>query len=127
LEEISKEIMEIRRELEALVTEVAGGEMGKVFVFLGSPVAEWETKGVKVVVDGKTVFSRPFTEAELDVLQRGLPLELVELRLPAGEHRVALARLGADLPEPEVFAVPRGGLTSWVADVSDAGVTWRAE
>jgi hypothetical protein len=127
LEEISKEILEIRRELEAIVTEVAGGEMGRVFVFLESAVAEWKIKGVTVAVDGKTVFSRAFTDAELDVLDRGLPLELIELRLPAGEHRVTIARLGDDLPEPEVFAVKRGDLNSWLADVGDAGVTWRAE
>ena len=80
-----------------------------------------------MVVDGKTVFSRPFTPAELDVLKRGLPLELAELRIAAGEHRVALFLPGSVSPEPQVFSVARGGLASWVASVSGAEIQWRVE
>jgi hypothetical protein len=127
LEEIAREIVEIRRELEAIVNDVAGGDLAKAFVFLEIPSNGLEMKGATVVVDGKTVFSRPFTPAELDVLNRGLPLELAELRVAAGEHRVALFQPGSDSPEPAVFSVARGGLAAWVGSVSDAGIQWRVE
>ncbi|MBE0618486.1 MAG: hypothetical protein IH608_11255 [Proteobacteria bacterium] len=127
LEEISKEVAAIRRELESLVAEVVEGEAGRAFVFLERPGAGWKQKGAVLTLDGKMVFSRPFTAAELDVLERGLPLELGEWRLPAGDHRVALGILGQEPQEEAVLGVSRGAHTAWVATPTEAGVAWRAE
>ena len=41
LEEISREIAEIRRELEAIVNDVAGSDLAKAFVFLEIPSSGW--------------------------------------------------------------------------------------
>lgn len=127
LEEIAREVAAIRAELEALVAEVVEGESGRAIVFLERPGAEWKRGGVTLVLNGQRVFSRPFTPAELDVLERGLPLELGQWRLPAGEHRLALGRLGQDVPEAVALTLSRGATAAWVAVPGDSGVAWRAE
>jgi len=127
LEEISKEVVAIRQELETLVAEVVEGESGRVLVFLERPGPEWKAKGGTLVLDGKRVFSRAFTPAELDVLERGLPLELGEWRLLAGDHRVALGVLGQDLSVESTLSVSRGVNTAWVATPTPDGTAWRAE
>ena len=127
LEEIAAEILEIRRDLEALVEELAEPEVGRVFVFLAAAPAEIRNQGVLLTVDDRTVFSRPFTPAEQDVLDRGLPLELVELNLLAGDHAVAIQSLDGAPTEPAAFVVERGQLASWLALISASGVTWRRD
>lgn len=127
LEQISKELLTIRRELETLVAEVVQQDLGRVFIFIKTPLPAWEEAGVAVAVDGKTVFSRTFTPAELDVLKRGLPLELADLRLPAGVHRVSLNVPGEPPSEPESLTVKRGSLTSLVAAGVESGVKWHIE
>lgn len=127
LEEISKEVQDIRREIEKLVQEVVEGETGRLFLFLEGAPPEFREKGATLIVDGKTVFSRPFTPAELDVVAKGLPLELAELRVTAGEHRVVLRPLGGKEDEPEVIKVDRGKVSSWVAKPGPKGLEWRSE
>jgi hypothetical protein len=127
LEAIALEIQQIRRELEGLVEELAEPEVGRVFVFLAAAPAEVRSQGVTVVVDDRTVFARPFTPAEQDVLDRGLPLELVDLRLLGGDHAVAIYALDGDPTTPATFAVQRGTQVSWVAQISASGVTWQSE
>lgn len=127
LEEIAHEVTAIRAELETLVAEVVEGESGRAFVFLERPGAEWKRAGVTLTLNGQRVFSRPFTPAELDVLERGLPLELGEWRLLAGEHQLALGRLGQEAPEAATLTLSRGAIAAWVAVPGEAGVEWRAE
>lgn len=127
LEEISKELSAIRQELDRLIGELARGDLSRVFVFFEAPAPERVKKGVRLVVDGKQVFSRPFTPAELDVLNRGLPVELAALWLPAGEHDVALGDPGDGEPARKAFSIAPGSLVSWVAGMTGAGVEWRAE
>lgn len=127
LEEISKEVQDIRRELEGLVQAVVEGETGRLFVFLEGVTPELRERGASLTVDGKTVFSRPFNPSELDVLARGLPLELAELRVSAGEHRVKLGSLGGAEPETDVVRVARGAVSSWVAKPGPKGMEWRVE
>lgn len=127
LEQIAREVSAIRSELEALVAEVVEGESGRAFVFLERPGVEWKRAGVTLALNGQRVFSRPFTPAELDVLERGLPLELGEWRLLAGEHRLALGRLGQEAPEAATLTLSRGATAAWVAVPGETGVEWRAE
>ncbi len=127
LEVIAAEIQQIRRDLEDLVEELAEPEVGRVFVFLAAVPAEVRSRGVTVVVDDRTVFARPFTPAEQDVLDRGLPLELLDLRLLEGDHAVAIFPLDGDPTAPAVFAVQRGAQASWVAQISASGVTWQRD
>lgn len=127
LEEIAREVQEIRRELEGLVQDVVEGETGRVLLFLEGPAQAIRDKGVSLTFDGKTVVSRPLSPAELDVLTRGLPLELAELRVQAGDHRVTLAPLGTPPGEPGTVRAERGKIASWLAKVGEAGVEWRVE
>ncbi|MDF1551874.1 MAG: hypothetical protein P1P84_02375 [Deferrisomatales bacterium] len=127
LEAIAAEIQQIRRELEDLVEELAEPEVGRVFVFLGAAPAEVRSRGVTVVVDDRAVFARPFTPAEQDVLDRGLPLELLDLRLLEGDHAVAIFPLDGDPTAPASFPVQRGVQASWVAQISASGVTWQRD
>lgn len=124
---IAAELQDIRRELDALAEEVVAPDLGRVFVFLQGPAPSWEAIGVSLAVDGKRVLSRRFSPAELDVLRRGLPLELADLHLEAGEHRVALSGLGETPPEPASLSAERGRLTSWVGRIGDTGVAWDTE
>jgi len=127
LEEISKEIRDIRKEVEALVNEIAEGEYGRVFIFIEGPAPAVRDAGVSLSLDGKPILSRPLTPAELDVLNRGLPLELFSGRLPAGEHLVSLAPLGAALPSPTSMRAERGRISSWVAKTAGPALEWRLE
>ncbi len=127
LEEIAREVLTIRQELEALVAEVVEGETASVRVFLENPKATWRQSGVRLVLDGKTVFSRTFSAAEQDVLEKGLPLELAQARLPAGDHEVALAGFGEEVPPAARLTAERGGVHAWVAGAGKEGVQWRVE
>ena len=127
LEEIAREIQDIRREVEGLVQDVVEGETGRVLLFLEGPAQAIRDKGVSLTFDGKTVASRPLSPAELDVLARGLPLELAELRVQAGDHRVTLAPLGSSPGEPATVRAERGKVVSWMAKIEEAGVEWRSE
>lgn len=127
LEELSKEVQDIRREIEKLVQEVVEGETGRLFLFLEGATPEFREKGVSLSIDGKTVFARALTPAEIDVLGKGLPLELAELRVAGGEHRVALVPLGAGSEEAETLKTERGKVASWVARPGPKGLEWRSE
>ena len=127
LDELSREVLQIRRELETILSGVVAPETGRILVLLENPPARWRVAGVSLAVDGKTVFSRPFTPAEVDVLERGLPLELVDLRLPTGERRVTLSQLGGSSAAPVTLVVPAGGPTSWIAQGDETAVRWRSE
>jgi hypothetical protein len=127
LEEISKEVVEIRRELEALVGEFARGELCRVFVFLETRDVGRVRGGVELRVDGETVFARPFSAAELDALGRGMPLELASLWLPPGDHRATLAGPSADGGESPVLVAGPGEVSSWIVHVEASGVEWRFE
>lgn len=125
LEEISKEVQDIRRELEQLVQEIVEGEMGRLVLFLEGPAPAFRDKGVALSVDGKDVLSRPLSPAEIDVLTRGLPLELAELRVPAGEHPVSLGPLTGQAPPLASVTAERGKVSSWIAKPGAEGVEWR--
>lgn len=127
LEEIAREVLAIRQELESLVAEVVEGETAGVRLFLERPRPEWRKSGVRLLLDGKTVFSRPFSAAEQDVLEKGLPLELAQARLPAGDHEVALGGLGEEAPSAARLKAERGGIHAWVAGAGEKGVEWRVE
>ncbi len=127
LEEIAREVLTIRQELEALVAEVVEGETAGVRVFLENPKPEWRQSGVRLLLDGKTVFSRTFSAAEQDVLEKGLPLELAQARLPAGEHEVVLAGFGEETAASVRLSAERGGVHAWVAGAGEKGVQWRVE
>lgn len=127
LEEIAREVQQIRQELDLLVQDVVEGETGRVLLFLEGPAQDMRDKGVSLSFDGKTVVSRPLSPAELDVLGRGLPLELAELRVTAGDHRVELSPLGGQPGASHTVQAERGKVVSWVAKVGAAGVEWRAE
>lgn len=127
LEEIAREVQDIRRSLEELVQEVVEGEMGRLALFLDGPAQGFAEKGVSLAVDDQLVVSRPLAPAEIDVLGRGLPLELAELRVTAGEHRVSLGPLGAAPTEPATVTAVRGKVSSWVAKAGPSGLEWRAE
>ena len=127
LEGIGQEVDRIRAELDALVAEVAAGEMGQAFVFVERPDAALLEGGVRVVVDGRTVVARPLLPAERAVLDKGLPLELAALHLAAGVHRVSVGPLDGELPEPASLAVQRGGISTWVASGGPEGMAWREQ
>jgi len=127
LEDISREVESIRQELEALVAEVVEGEAGRVHVFVEGLPPAWNGAGVALYLDGVSVFSRPFTTAEQEVLKRGLPLELGAWRLLAGDHRVSLVPLGGEAGEGQSFPVPRGSTKAWVATPGETGFAWRVE
>ncbi len=128
LEQIAGELADLRRELEALVAEVAAGDLGRVLVFVDKPPPAWRDRGVRLAVDGATVVARPFTPAELDAFQRGLPVELLDAWLPAGDRKVAVGPLGDGGGRVEsTLPATRGQLRSWVAQGGTAGVEWRAE
>ena len=127
LEEISREVVEIRRELEALVGEMARGELSRVFVFLEARDVGRVRGGVELRVDGKIVFSRPFSVAELDVLGRGMPLELADIWLSPGDHRAALVGAGEGGGESPVLVTGSGQVSSWILNLEATGVEWRFE
>lgn len=127
LSEVAAEVRGLRREVEALVAELAARELGRVLVFLETPAPTWRDQGVKVEVDGRTVFARGFSPAEADVFQRGLPLEVADLWLPAGEHRVSVMPLGGGPAASRALTVERGKMVNWVARSGAAGAEWRAE
>lgn len=128
LEQIAKELLDLRRELEALVAELAAGDLGRVLIFVDKPPQEWRDKGIRLVVDGATLVSRTFTPAELDALQRGLPVELLDAWLPAGDRQVALEPQGnAGGGVESSLPAERSRVKAWVAQGGTAGVEWRAE
>lgn len=127
IEQVAKEIEDIRDELEALTREMVEGETGRVLFFLKGKVSDWNDRGLELTLDGKTLFSRPLSPAELDVLGRGLPLELVEIRLPAGSHQVTLAEMGEKKPQSVEITVERAKINAWVAKSEGASLEWSAE
>ncbi|GAB4271868.1 MAG: hypothetical protein Kow0092_26760 [Deferrisomatales bacterium] len=127
LEALAKELEAIRTELGQLVDELVAEGAGTALLFLETPPPQWRETGVRVRVDGRTVFARAFTAAERDVLDRGLPLEVAELHLAAGDHRVEVAPLDGDAQAAAVLPLERAGLASWVARGGETGVVWRAE
>lgn len=127
LETLGQEVLTIQRDLEALLADARREDSSRVLLFLESPPSPYLAAGVSVTVDGMTVFSRPFAPAELDVLDRGLPLELVDLTLPPGRHRVALIERGAASPEPTELSAEPGRLNSWVARGSQGRIRWHVE
>lgn len=127
LEEISREIEEIRTEMERLVEDVVYRETARVFIFVEGPTETLVAGGITLRVDEKTVFSRQFTSSELEFAERGLPIEVADLRLSAGEHRVELLLPGMEGTEASTLSAPRGGIASWVARFGDMGTEWRTE
>ncbi len=127
LEAIGREVDRIRANLDALVAELAAGEMGQAFVFVERPDPALVEGGVRVVVDGSTVVARALLPAERDVLAKGLPLELAALHLPAGVHQVAVGSLDGELPAPAALTVRRGGVSAWIASGGPEGLAWREE
>ncbi len=99
IESLAKEVAQIRADLETLTREMLEGETGRVFVFMKARVSDWKDRGVALVIDGKTVFSRPLTTSELSVLGGDLPLEILDIRLTAGNHEVALGAVGVPLAQ----------------------------
>ena len=127
LDAIAEELGQIRRDLERLVDEVAWAGMGEVFVFLESAPGDWADRPLQVRVDGTPVFSRALDGAEREILSQGLPLELVRLSLPAGEHRVWIGPAGTPPDGGERFRVEAAGRSAWIAAADGQGVRWRAE
>lgn len=127
IEKVASEIDQVRRELESLTREMVEGETGRTLIFLKGKASDWSDRGVSIMLDGKLVFSRLLSPAELDAVSRGLPLELLEIRLVAGKHKVALSALGeADARNVEM-SVKRATLNSWIAEAEGGSVQWSAE
>lgn len=127
IEKVAEEIDAIRKELEALTREMVEGETGRVFIFLKGKASDWGDKGISLTLDGREVFGRPLTTAELDVLSRDLPLELLEIRLGAGEHEVALSELGARKVKIEKLNVKRASIVSWTVNTHEGKPQWSEE
>lgn len=127
IEKVAAEIDSIRRELETVTREMVEGETGRTIIFIKGKATDWNDRGIQVVLDGKTVFSRFLTPSELDAMSRGLPLELLEIRLQAGKHRVALSAMGQDKPKSMELTVKRAVINSWVAETDGGGIQWAAE
>ncbi len=127
LDAIAGELGRIRQDLERLVDEVAWAGMGEVFVFLESAPGAWAGRPLQVRVDGTPVFSRALDGAEREVLSQGLPLELVRLSLPAGEHRVWIGPAGAAPGEGHPLRVEAAARSAWIAAADEQGVRWRVE
>lgn len=127
VEKVAAEIDSIRRELETVTREMVEGETGRTIIFLKGKATDWNDRGVKVVLDGKAIFSRFLSPSELDAMSRGLPLELIETRLQAGKHRIALSSMADDKAKSIEMTVKRAVLNSWVAETYGVGVQWTAE
>lgn len=127
VEKVANEIDQVRRELETLTREMVEGETGRTLIFLKGKASDWSDRGVAIMLDGKLVFSRLLSPAELDAVSRGLPLELIELRLVAGKHKVALSAMGEANARNVEMAVKRASLNSWVAEAEGGTVQWTAE
>lgn len=127
VEKVANEIDQVRRELETLTREMVEGETGRTLIFLKGKASDWSDRGVAIMVDGKLVFSRLLSPAELDAVSRGLPLELIELRLVAGKHKVALSAMGEANARNVEMSVKRASLNSWVAEADGGTVQWTAE
>lgn len=127
LEEIAREIRDLRREVEILVNEVVAGESTQIYVFLEGPAPAFRDVGAALAIDGRPVLSRPLTQAEIDVLNRGLPLELFSGRMSAGQHQVSLAPLGAKTPDTVTLDAKKGGSASVVGRPGASGLEWRIE
>jgi len=128
LERISKEITEIRKEFEDLITEVAASESSRVFIFIERLPQAMLAKEITLTLDDKTIFSRALEPAELDVLEKGLPVQLADLRLPAGEHSVAIDVLGMEqTKDSQVFQLDAAKFSYWAAKITETGVEWNVE
>lgn len=127
IEKVAVEIDQVRRELETLTREMVEGETGRTLLFLKGKASDWSDRGVLVQVDGKTLFSRLLSPAELDAVSRGLPLELLDVRLVAGKHKVALTYMGDINPRSVELSVKRATQNTWVAEAEGQTVQWSAE
>lgn len=127
IEKVANEIDQIRRELDLLTREMVEGETGRALIFLKGKASDWSDRGVTITLDGKTVLSRLLSPAELDAVSRGLPLELLEVRLLAGKHKVALYPMGEGNPRTVDMQVKRAALTSWIAETDGNNIQWSAE
>ncbi len=127
IEQIATELTSIRRDLEKLTREMVEGETGRIFVFLKGKVSDWSDRSVELRVDEEVVMARPLTAAELDVMSRDLPLEILDIRLPAGEHTISIAGGGEAVPPPVPMKVVRATMASWVAEWESGSVRWREE
>lgn len=128
LEKISREIAEIRQEFEDLITEVAAGETGRVFIFIEKLPQAFFRKVITLSIDDKKILFRNLAPAELDILEKGLPVQLADLRLPPGKHTVLLDVSGMEQPKAmQVLELGLGEPSWWVAAPSELGVEWRTE
>lgn len=127
IEKVANEIDQIRRELDLLTREMVEGETGRALIFLKGKATDWSDRGVTITLDGKTILSRLLSPAELDAVSRGLPLELVEVRLLAGKHKVALFPMGEGNPRTVEMQVKRAAFTSWIAETDGNNIQWSAE
>jgi len=128
LERISKEITEIRKEFEDLITEVAASESSRIFIFIERLPQALLAKEITLVLDEKTIFSRALEPAELDVLEKGLPVQLADLRLPPGEHTVGINVLGMEQKtDGYVFQLDAAKFSYCAAKITETGVEWNIE
>lgn len=127
IEKVAAEIENIKIDLDLLTREMVEGETARTLIFLKGKASDWNDRGVNVVVDGKTVFSRLLSPAELDAVSRGLPLELIDLRLNAGKHKVALSAMGEAKARNVELNVKRAAVNAWTAEVEGGMVQWTAE
>ena len=127
IERIAGEVETIREELEALAREMVEGETGRVLIFMKGKASDWSDRGIELALDGKPIFSRPLSTSELDVLSRGLALEIFEIRLTSGEHNISLYEMGTEPPEPVPMPVKRAELNSWTVNIRDENTEWVAQ
>ncbi len=127
IERIAGEVETIREELEALAREMVEGETGRVLIFMKGKASDWSDRGLSLALDGKVIFSRPLSTSELDVLSRGLALELFEVRLTSGEHAVNLYEMGTEAPEPVSMIVKRAAINAWTVNIQDENTEWTAQ
>ncbi|PLX44786.1 MAG: hypothetical protein C0609_04890 [Deltaproteobacteria bacterium] len=127
VEELSKEVASIREELEDLTRQMLEGETGRVFIFMRGRVSDWVDRAVALDIDGETLVSRPLTPAELNVLGGDLPLELLELRLAAGEHSLLFGPKGELMAQPVKMKVERAKRLTWIVTYEDGTARWEVE
>ena len=127
VEKVANEIDQVRKELDAVTREMVEGETGRTLVFLKGKASDWSDRGISITLDGKLVFSRLLSPAELDAVSRGLPLELLEVRLNAGKHKISLSPMGEANPRSVELSVKRATLNSWIAEAEGGTVQWAVE
>ncbi|PLX42713.1 MAG: hypothetical protein C0608_01220 [Deltaproteobacteria bacterium] len=127
VEELSKEVASIREELEDLTRQMLEGETGRVFIFMRGRVSDWVDRAIALDIDGETLISRPLTPAELNVLGGDLPLEIIELRLAAGEHSLLFGPRDELMAQPVKMKVERAKRLTWIVTYEDGTARWEVE